>query len=402
MQCNPELTKNEVIKIVIKKLKKNPLYYTSWDMSGVEGYEPEYMSKSSKPEDWQMKPVKGGDMVDKKLGMQPVKDIEKPKKDSDKGGEANKVVKGVESMSLIAKAVRGLKKMDATGEKMKKISVKENMDFLKFKTSVDQNDWSKMTPDQKKTVLSAPTMQRHIGTKTPEQLTTLANLSWEEITSDSPERQAAGIATNASVLNGFFNTPSPLKEADLTQSPGNLNNLSMSDQAKRAKEIHDKEEAKRKTANVKDEDIVKKYNEMFGKNPQTKFTDVAKALNIPEDQVSSALAVSTMPKMGGLRERLKEMIRKELKETFDGRDNMTDVAGHQVDEMNKYEPLSITKADRDRDLDAMLDDAVNDMDDLVRQVGDDTKLGITLIARARVTKPSLVPGLRQALNLYNK
>jgi hypothetical protein len=127
MQCNPELTKKEATKIVIKKLKKNPLYYTSWDMSGVEGYEPEYMSKSSKPEDWQMQYLEKnmGNIVDKKMGMQPVKDVEKAKKDSDKGGETNKAVKGIELMSLIAKTVRGMKKMDATGEKMKKISMKE-------------------------------------------------------------------------------------------------------------------------------------------------------------------------------------------------------------------------------------------------------------------------------------
>jgi hypothetical protein len=128
MQCNPGMSKRDIVKKVIKNLKKNQFYYTSWDMSGVEGYEPEYMSKSSKPEDWQMQPLDKnmGNVVDKKMGMQPVKGIEKPKKDSDKGGEVNKTVKGVELMSLIAKTVRGMKKMDATGEKMKKISVKEN------------------------------------------------------------------------------------------------------------------------------------------------------------------------------------------------------------------------------------------------------------------------------------
>jgi hypothetical protein len=67
-----------------------------------------------------------GNVVDKKMGMQPVKDVEKPKKDSDKGGETNKAVKGIELMSLIAKTVRGMKKMDATGEKMKKIAMKES------------------------------------------------------------------------------------------------------------------------------------------------------------------------------------------------------------------------------------------------------------------------------------
>ena len=129
MQKNTELTKKEAAKIVIKNLKKNPIYYTAEDMSGVEGYEPEYIGgKSAQPEAHQMQYLDKnmGNVVDKKRGMQPVKGIEKPKKDSDKGGETNKTEKGVELMSLIAKTVRGLKKMDATGEKMKKVSVKEN------------------------------------------------------------------------------------------------------------------------------------------------------------------------------------------------------------------------------------------------------------------------------------
>jgi hypothetical protein len=128
---NPELTKAAAAKIVVKNLKKNPIYYTSTLMSGIEGYEPEYIGgKSANPEAHQMQYLDKnmGNVVDKKRGMQPVKGIEKAKKDSDKGGEINKTVKGVELMSLIAKTVRGMKKMDATGEKMKKIMMKEGME----------------------------------------------------------------------------------------------------------------------------------------------------------------------------------------------------------------------------------------------------------------------------------
>jgi hypothetical protein len=126
---NPELTKAAAAKIVVKNLKKNPIYYTSSLMSGIEGYEPEYIGgKSANPEAHQMQYLDKnmGNVVDKKRGMQPVKDIKKPKKDSDKGGETNKAVKGIELMSLIAKTVRGMKKMDATGEKMKKIAMRES------------------------------------------------------------------------------------------------------------------------------------------------------------------------------------------------------------------------------------------------------------------------------------
>jgi hypothetical protein len=147
---NPELTKEEAAKIVVKNLKKNSIYYTAEDMSGVEGYEPEYMSKSSKPEDWQMKPLEKNmsNIVDKKMGMQPVKGIEKPKKDSDKGGETNKMEKGVSLMSLIAKTTRGVKKMDATGEKMKKITMKEGQyDFIGHLKAGEEKELRNKIPD---------------------------------------------------------------------------------------------------------------------------------------------------------------------------------------------------------------------------------------------------------------
>jgi hypothetical protein len=90
-----------------------------------------------------------GNIVDKKMGMQPVKGIEKPKKDSNKGGETNKMEKGVSLMSLVAKTVRGVKKMDATGEKTKKISIKEGGDYT-FNGYFKNNEESKlksMIPD---------------------------------------------------------------------------------------------------------------------------------------------------------------------------------------------------------------------------------------------------------------
>jgi hypothetical protein len=152
MQKNEELTKAEAQKIVIKNLKKNPIYYTAEYMSGVEGYEPEYMGgKSAQPEARQMQYLDKnmGNVVDKKMEMQPVKGIEKPKKDSDKGGEANKAVKDIDLMSLIAKTVRGMKKMDATGEKMKKISVKENKVASTIFGNKSQTGLSKLTQNVK-------------------------------------------------------------------------------------------------------------------------------------------------------------------------------------------------------------------------------------------------------------
>jgi hypothetical protein len=148
MQKNHDLTKSEATKIVIKNLKKNQFYYTDSLISGVEGYEPGYIGgKSANAEARQMQPLEKNmsNVVDKKMGMQPVKGIEKPKKDSDKGGETNKIKKGVSLMSLVAKTVRGLKKMDATGEKMKKISIKEAIEILtneeSFRNLMKDYDW---------------------------------------------------------------------------------------------------------------------------------------------------------------------------------------------------------------------------------------------------------------------
>jgi len=130
MEKNPELSKAAAAKIVIKNLKKNPLYYTMTDLAGKEGAEAEYMGPKADVEARQMQYLEKnmGNVVDKKMGMKPVKDIEKIKKDSDKGGETNKMEKGISLMSLIAKSTRGVQKMDATGEKMKKIAMKESFE----------------------------------------------------------------------------------------------------------------------------------------------------------------------------------------------------------------------------------------------------------------------------------
>jgi hypothetical protein len=52
-------------------------------------------------------------------------------------------------MSLIAKTVRGLKKMDATGEKMKKVSVKENKVASAVFGNKQQSGLSKLAQDVK-------------------------------------------------------------------------------------------------------------------------------------------------------------------------------------------------------------------------------------------------------------
>ena len=389
MQCNPDMSKRDIIKKVIKNLKKNPIYYTSWDMSGVEGYEPEYMSKSSKPEDWQMQYLEKnmGNVVDKKMGMQPVKDSEKPKKDSDKGGETNKMVKGVELMSLIAKTVRGMQKMDATGEKMKKISVREGME-VGAKVKIDPEVFPNINKSNKQVYSLPGKVNKKLS---PEETYTVKKISGRDAALVDSKGNEAGYVNISNLIkpidenaaNTIFN-----KNANITAG---VNKIGKND-----KEDH------------------KAYS---GKND----TDTQlKAAKSDSDAIAN-IALSQLPK---LRERLKELIRKEIKEAAGAYgygdamsvDDINEVdiygiAGNPEEEMaariarkpmDKYEPLSITKADRDRSLDDMLEDAEYNIDSVVSQVGNDVKLGAALISRAREIKPSLVSGLKQALNLYNK
>lgn len=56
-------------------------------------------------------------------------------------------------------------------------------------------------------------------------------------------------------------------------------------------------------ANITPKQIQDKYNEMFGKNPQTKFADVAKALGVSEQEIAMALFSPDLAKgMGSIRE----------------------------------------------------------------------------------------------------
>jgi hypothetical protein len=129
IEHNHELSKTEAIKLVIKNLKKNPIYYTATLMAGKEMLEIPTIGKL-KPGSDKMRELKGEDsLVDKDNGMKPVKDIEKAKASSNKATkETNKPEGNISLMSLVAKASRGVEKMAATGEKMK--VVKEAMDSV--------------------------------------------------------------------------------------------------------------------------------------------------------------------------------------------------------------------------------------------------------------------------------
>jgi len=130
IEHNHELSKEEAIKLVLKNLKKNPIYYTATLMAGKEMTEIPTIGKL-KPGSDQMRELKGEDsLVDKDNGMKPVKDVEKVKASSNKASkETNKAEKGISLMSLVAKSTRGVEKMAATGEKMKVVKEDLERDF---------------------------------------------------------------------------------------------------------------------------------------------------------------------------------------------------------------------------------------------------------------------------------
>lgn len=128
-EANPDKSKNEIVKMVLKNIKKNPNYYTDYKLAGKEA-KAEYMYKI-KPGSDQMKDVKGNDLVDKTNGMTSPKGIEKAKASSNKAHkETNKMVAGVKELThkaIRAKGVKGV--MDMTGGKMKRLALKENLDL---------------------------------------------------------------------------------------------------------------------------------------------------------------------------------------------------------------------------------------------------------------------------------
>jgi len=466
MEKNPELSKKDAAKIVIKNIKKNPLYYTMTDLAGKEGAEAQYMGPKADIEARQMQYLDKNmsNVVDKKMGMQPVKGIEKAKKDSDKGGETNKTVKGVELMSLIAKTVRGMKKMDATGEKMKKISVREGMESM---NKINVNDEVKIDPEEIESI-------------------------------NKPSKQVYSLPGKVNMkLNSeeIYKVKSILgMDAKLEDSKGNeAGYVNMSNLIKVIDENTDREKYRddyNARARSSDTEQAKKDAEKNKKDTETQ-------LNALKGNSTDA-ALASFP---GLRERLKELIRKEIKESagaYDYGDDMSADDINEADDSNiylvaspeknsgelwslfsnsenlfragywkmteemfnqmmmpsnpsiykfnnelwfvytnrngklnvwpmdpKYKSVDVISTkntkeeavkdaanraelvradfrDSDKKLDTILNKAAGDIDSLVKQIGNDTKLGWDLYKRARVVDPSLADDLAQALNLYNK
>jgi hypothetical protein len=144
----PDKSYGEIEKIVLKNLKKNTNYYTIYKLTGIRDYAIQTMDKS-KPEDHQMKYYDGKNGTDKARGMKPVKGFENAKADANKAAKETVKAEVTDLFTLVAKTVRGLVKMDATGEKGKRISMKEgqniNWDTISKKNAMALYDYHERT-----------------------------------------------------------------------------------------------------------------------------------------------------------------------------------------------------------------------------------------------------------------
>lgn len=437
---NPYEEYKKVVAKVIKNLKKDPNYYTHYSLSGIPGFVPQIIG-NVKPSDRTMKFVKGGDMVDKAMGMKPVKDVEKVKASSNKAHKEiypNKIGK-TGSMSLIAKTVRGLQKMNATGEKYKKINVKEGLYDINGTPTKEEvkkelrNMWEEGRIDDRTWGLASKALPNFniddnmnmVGPTTVEEIA--IELIFAVTGKYIPNSQKSNEDEYDEEENIDYDDYDYLRE----EKPYFVNRPADSNKYKIVRDSKGQ--------------IVKATNEdgvTFQKNEEAIAIDNGEKIKIKsfiEQQTkvkaiyishNSAYSIdidglkeaSDFPIKGQMAEEIrKKQLQREISEIFDGRDNMSYTAGDMTETdiygiagnpeeemaariarkpMSKYEPLDKTVA-RNIELDDMLDDAVNNIDWLVGQVKGDTRLRAALINRARTTNPSLVPGLKQALNLYN-
>ena len=267
LEKNPELSKTEAAKIVIKNLKKNPNYYTDFFLAGNKEMNEIPTIGKLIPGSDKMKALKTeADLTDKDNGMKPVKGIEKAKASANKASkETNKPEGTISLMSLVAKTSKGVTKMTATGEKMK--VVKED-----YQSWLSQKKGEEAEAAKIKQATNADNITFNINDKatTPE---------GDEIT-----------------IKGFMVDKDGKTKAIYMASTGMFADAIDVDGLTKKKDI-------RPGVNLG------KYN----------LKDLTELVREVLAEMESDDEVNTDTMLG-------------LGETFDGRDNLTDTAGHQLDE----------------------------------------------------------------------
>ena len=355
--CYPDKTKDEILKIVVKNLKNNPNYYTDYKLSGIAGAEPEYLGgKSANADARQMKPVAKDNAVDKAMGMKAVKGFENAKASANKASKETNKGESTEIMTLIAKTVRGLIKMDATGEKIKKIVVRENIELNEgpLGTQLLRKADAALKAGQTVTVLGTPIMKIVVpaGALFPAdggpsfRLNNLENpledilVDGNEIELDLPAPQAPYVDTrtpeekakeerdwaNRYGPGGGYDTPMGRRTFD----------EGMGDTLTQAQQ-YIASNPTLKAADIKlqksGDDVILSYNSYSTLSPEVADA-LGKQFDFEEDQVDGGgedkdkiyytlSPKHTTPEVGvGLQSPMEEMIRKVVREMFDGMEPM--------------------------------------------------------------------------------
>jgi hypothetical protein len=77
-----------------------------------------------------MKYLTKDNLVDKEMGMKPVKNVVKAKASSNKANKETNKAKDIDVLSLVAQTLRGVDKMQSQGEKMKTVKLRETIQRL--------------------------------------------------------------------------------------------------------------------------------------------------------------------------------------------------------------------------------------------------------------------------------
>ena len=268
MENNHELSKEEAAKIVVKNLKKNPTYYTATLMAGKEMLEIPTIGKLIPGSD-QMKSLKNeADLIDKDNGMKPVKGIEKIKASANKATKETNKPEG--TISLMSLVAKTSKGVT------KMVATGEKMKIVK-------EGYEDFLAQKKSEETAAET---HNGFK-----------RGDKVMIDPDAAKATGLkAGKVYTITNFriYKKGSILQNVDALLDNGEEINV----------------------------DYIFKAPKVFTSPTNLGKYDLGKLKEIVREvlaEMESDDEVNTDVMLG-------------LGETFDGRDNLTDTAGHQLDE----------------------------------------------------------------------
>jgi hypothetical protein len=251
-------------KIALDHLAENPFYYTALKLAGVESPS---APKAKVPVAFKKEVAAAVELVDKANAMKPVKGFEKAKASSNKAKkETNSGVKGVSELTHNAKSVRGLQKFAATGGKMKTVKLKE----------------ARLNIDGEPNAVVKQAMAYVDGPNANPVLKALSNEIEFQQTQDS----------NQALLRYDYWKELPEEAVGKLKLQFNVEKDGYSDED---------------TGEV----IV--------------YRLTPKASSAKDLESSLELGTSKAGRMSAFREALEKMVREAIAETFDGRDNLTDV-----------------------------------------------------------------------------